>query len=85
MQKEPNLPIVDHGNINRYLDNLNWKLTQVLRDMAKEINNLTGSTWDGPHPVLGASHLWIDATGDIRIKSSAPSSDLDGVVVGTQT
>jgi hypothetical protein len=33
----------------------------------------------------GSSHLWTDATGDLRIKSSAPTTDLDGTVVGTQT
>lgn len=34
---------------------------------------------------FGAYHLWVDATGDLRIKSSAPTTDLDGTVVGTQT
>lgn len=34
---------------------------------------------------LGAYHLWVDATGDLRIKSSAPTSDTDGTVVGTQS
>lgn len=41
--------------------------------------------WDGEHIVLGAYHLWIDSTGDFRIKSSAPTSDTDGTVVGTQS
>jgi hypothetical protein len=85
MRKEPNLPIVDHTNINRYLDDLNWALTQRLREIAAEINKLSGSKWDEPHPVLGTTHIWVDATGDLRIKSSAPSSDLDGAVVGTQS
>lgn len=69
----------------RYNQDLNWKLTNILRDMAIEINKNSGSTWDGLHPILGLSHLWIDATGDLRIKSSPPTTDLDGVVVGTQT
>lgn len=35
--------------------------------------------------VLGGYHLWVDATGDLRIKSSAPTSDTDGAIVGTQS
>jgi hypothetical protein len=41
--------------------------------------------WNGPRLILGAYHLWVDSTGDLRIKSSAPTSDTDGAVVGTQT
>lgn len=82
--KEPNLPIVRH-NDPKYLDDLNWTLTQRLRDMAAAINQFSGSKWDGPHPVLGTTHIWVDATGDLRIKASAPTTDLDGTVVGAQT
>jgi hypothetical protein len=42
-------------------------------------------TWNGGHLRLGDYHLWVDATGDLRIKSSAPSSDGDGSVVGGQS
>lgn len=42
-------------------------------------------TWDGSHMRLGANHLWVDTTGDLRIKNSAPTSDTDGTIVGTQT
>jgi hypothetical protein len=31
------------------------------------------------------AYLWVDVTGDLRIKTSAPTSDTDGTVVGTQT
>ena len=41
--------------------------------------------WDKQHLVMGAYHLWVDATGDLRIKSGAPATDLDGTVVGTQS
>ena len=34
---------------------------------------------------IGAYRLWVDTTGDLRIKNSAPTSDTDGTVVGTQT
>jgi hypothetical protein len=44
-----------------------------------------GSAWNGSHLVMGTYHLWVDGTGDLRIKSSAPTSDIDGAVVGTQT
>jgi len=41
--------------------------------------------WNGEPMQLGSYYLWVDATGALRIKSSAPASDLDGTVVGTQT
>jgi len=45
----------------------------------------SGGTWNTSHLVLGIYHLWIDASGKVRIKNSAPSGDTDGTVVGTQT
>lgn len=49
--------------------------------------NLTfqGGGWNSSHPILGAYHLWVDSTGDLRIKNGAPTSDTDGTVVGTQS
>lgn len=41
--------------------------------------------WNDGHLVLGNYHLWVDSTGKLRIKSSPPTSDSDGIVVGTQT
>lgn len=43
-----------------------------------------GSTWDGPHLIMGAFHFWIDASGNLRSKNGVPTSDLDGIVVGMQ-
>ena len=43
------------------------------------------SAWDGVHLELGSYHIWIDSTGDLRIKSSAPANDTDGTIVGTQS
>ena len=44
------------------------------------------ANWDFPGQLkLGAYHLWVDVTGDLRIKNGAPTSDTDGVVVGNQT
>lgn len=45
----------------------------------------TGSTWNGPHAVLGVYHLWVDSSGRLRIKSGAPTGDTDGTIVGTQS
>lgn len=42
-------------------------------------------TYNGGHLVLGSYHLWVDGTGDLRIKSGAPSSATDGTVVGSQS
>lgn len=44
-----------------------------------------GSTWDGPHLVMGTFHLWIDAIDRLRMKNGVPSSDLDGDLVGMQS
>jgi hypothetical protein len=41
--------------------------------------------WNTAHLMIGIYHLWVDGTGDLRIKNSAPASDTDGTVVGTQT
>ena len=85
MQKEPNLPQLPDNLRRTYHDDLNFTLTILLRAMLLEINKMSGSKWDGPHPILGTTHIWVDATGDLRIKSSVPTSDLDGTVIGTQS
>lgn len=41
--------------------------------------------WNGIPLRLGAYYLCVDSTGDLRIKGSAPSSDTDGAIVGTQS
>jgi hypothetical protein len=61
-------------------------LTEIARlASATSTFKVADSAFDGVHFQLGIYHLWVDATGDLRIKSSAPTSDTDGVVVGTQT
>jgi hypothetical protein len=42
-------------------------------------------TYNGGMLRLGAYYLWVDNTGDLRIKSGAPSTHDDGTVVGAQT
>lgn len=46
---------------------------------------LVSSNWNYNPLRLGAYYLWVDATGDLRIKSGAPTFDTDGSVVGTQS
>ena len=59
------------------------------RKIATNCNlSLEGSgagAWNGHHVIMGAYHLWVDASGRLRIKSGAPTSDTDGGVVGLQT
>jgi hypothetical protein len=50
----------------------------------------SGTGWLNPTRItgsqLGADYfLWPDSTGDLRIKATAPTSDTDGTVVGTQS
>jgi hypothetical protein len=70
---------------NDYERNFNIAITQALREVYARISALEGYKWDGVHPIHGVYHLWIDSTGDLRIKSSQPTSDTDGTVIGTQT
>lgn len=41
--------------------------------------------WSGPKLRMGSWRLWVDASGRLRIKFGAPTSDTDGTVVGTQS
>lgn len=60
-------------------------LEQRDRELEDYLSNMLGDgTWTNPLR-LGVNSLWIDATGDLRVKTSAPTSDTDGTVVGTQT
>lgn len=42
-------------------------------------------TWNGGTIRLGVYYLWVDGSGNLRIKSGAPSSAADGTIVGTQS
>ena len=52
---------------------------------AAEGASFGAGTWNGGNLRLGDYRLWVDATGDLRIKNGDPASDTDGVVVGTQS
>ena len=43
------------------------------------------SAWNGRHLRIGSYHFWVDAAGKFRIKSSAPTGDTDGTIIGTQS
>jgi len=43
-----------------------------------------GGAWNGAQIVLGSYYIWVDISGRLRIKNSAPTSDTDGTVVGSQ-
>jgi hypothetical protein len=72
-------------NSPNYAVELDIELRKLLVQMAIEINKTSGSYWNGFHPIMGNYHLWIDSTGDLRIKSSSPTSDTDGQIVGLQS
>lgn len=49
-------------------------------------SSLTYTGWNGGNVlVINGSYLWTDATGDLRIKASAPTSDTDGALVSSQS
>lgn len=60
-----------------------WKRTSSGMEVDHDI--ILAGTYDGSHLVMRGSHLWVDATGDLRIKSSSPTGDLDGTIVGLQS
>jgi hypothetical protein len=45
---------------------------------------LGDGTWENPL-VLGTIHLWADTLGKLRIKTTAPTFDTDGSLVGSQS
>lgn len=61
-----------------------FQLQKYLTDIYAKVSQQQGSAWNGNHPVMGSYHLWIDSSGRLRVKSSKPTSDTDGTVVGTQ-
>lgn len=54
-------------------------------NFAHEISGATSSSGFLNSTLLNGTHLWVDSADKLRIKSSVPTSDTDGTVVGTQT
>lgn len=65
--------------------NLQASLTTQGRQYVRQQYSTGNSSWTVPPIIIGNYNLWVDATGDLRIKNGAPVSDTDGTVVGTQT
>lgn len=61
------------------------QLTKYIKDIYGTLQAQQGYLWNAAHPIMGSYHLWIDTSGRLRIKSSQPTSDTDGTVIGTQT
>lgn len=59
-------------------------LTEIARITNGGNIKLDGA-YNTSHFELGTSHIWIDSFGKLRIKSGAPTSDTDGIIIGTQT
>lgn len=57
----------------------------LLQRIARLEALIPDGAWNGTPFRMGAYYLWIDATGDLRIKNSAPANDTDGTVIGAQT
>jgi hypothetical protein len=60
-----------------------WSTSPIIT--AERNLRFNGGGFATPHIILGEYHLWVDSTGDLRIKQFQPTSDTDGTVVGTQT
>ena len=63
---------------------------EAIRWAEEQFRRLSGalqldSAWNRKVLSLGTYRIWVDATGDLRIKDGEPTSDTDGTVVGTQT
>lgn len=41
--------------------------------------------WNGPHLVMGTLHFWVDSLERTRIKNGAPTSETDGIILGTNS
>lgn len=72
------------------LANTSEVLIEINDEDAYSFDRTTGFTidsgaWNGRHLVLGSYHIWVDSTGDLRIKSSAPTNDTDGTIIGSQS
>jgi hypothetical protein len=68
-----------------YLDRISSAATEKMAVKNNGTVDINGGAWNSGHLVLGAWHLWVDSTGDLRMNSGAPTSDTDGTVVGAQS
>lgn len=82
---------LDRNGVMYWGDGTNAPDTALYRSSANALSLGAGDhlgldgTWNGGLLWFGSYALWVDSTGDLRIKNGAPSSDTDGTVVGTQS
>ena len=69
---------------DNYLFNNDSGLTAFI-EARSNYARIGDGAWNGIPLRLGSYYLWVDSTGDLRIKNGAPSSDTDGTIVGTQS
>ena len=70
----------------QFISNTNF---DTLHEEGKKINFPNGvytsnSSHQSGHFQMGNYHFWVDTAGKLRIKNGAPTSDLDGDIVGSQ-
>jgi len=69
---------------NVFLSNYAESTNQVLDNGFFSVHHNTNTSTSTTIEINGY-FLWVDATGDLRIKSSIPTSDTTGTVVGSQS
>lgn len=57
----------------------------LLRRIAKLEGMMPDGMWNGTPWRMGGYAIWVDTTGDLRIKFGEPVGDTDGTVIGTQS
>jgi hypothetical protein len=60
-------------------------LGSILQPTGGESIQIPAGTWNGAHFILGTYHFWMTSNGVLMVKSSAPTGELDGTPVGTQS
>ncbi len=67
--------------------NLMIQINGVFRENLNVAGNVqtTGGDFNSGHLLLGSYHIWVGTDGNLRMKNSAPTSSLDGSIIGTQT
>ena len=73
------------GNGNNPTDILFYRHSSKTAGLGKDQNFILNTgAWNSGHLILGSYHIWVDSNGKLRIKNGAPTSDIDGEVVGAQ-
>jgi len=60
------------------------QLNKYLGDIYNKLQAQQGYLYNSNHPIMGSYHIWVSSTGVLRIKNGVPTSDLDGVAIGSQ-